>query len=111
MASKKLPFVMVEWNDAWIDGNDPVSLGEVKVEHKPKVIETWGRLLHDDEVGVSIANERYKDEDVYRGRTFIPRAMIISVTKVNVSKVRAKTSPRPAPEPAGDADSSAASES
>jgi hypothetical protein len=86
----ELPLVVVEWDDAWIDGNEPVALNEVGIEHKPLVICTMGRLLKDDETGVSLANEYYKDKDIYRGRTFIPRAMVRSVTRYKLSKPRPK---------------------
>jgi hypothetical protein len=42
-------------------------------------METRGWLGLDDEVGVSLFYERTGDQSSYRGRTFIPRGMIISV--------------------------------
>lgn len=86
--TSKRPLAVVEWNDAWIDGNDPVTLSEVHVEHKPKVIITLGYILRDDDSGISLANEYYEDESVYRGRTFIPRGMIKSVTHFKLTKPR-----------------------
>jgi hypothetical protein len=66
-----MQLVVVRWNDAWVDGTDPVSLADAAATHKPKVIETLGWILKEDEVGISIANEHYADEETYRGRTFI----------------------------------------
>lgn len=83
--------VLITWHDAWIDGTEPVALSEVGHAHKPQVIKTLGWLLRDDEAGVSVACEHYAEEDVYRGRTFIPRGMIVSVMPYNLSKPRRHT--------------------
>lgn len=83
-----LPLVVIEWDDAWIDATEPISLSEVHVQHRPKVIVTLGYLLLSDSIGVSVAAEYYKDEDVYRGRTFIPRAMVRSVKPYKLTKPR-----------------------
>lgn len=85
----KLPLVVVEWNDAWIDGADPVTLADVAASHKPKVIVTLGYVLRDDDIGLSLANEYYEDESTYRGRTFIPRSMVKKVTTYKLSRPRA----------------------
>ena len=95
----KLPFVIVEWNDAWVDGTEPINLSEVAIAHKPKVIKTAGWLLRQDNVGVSLANEYYSDEDIYRGRTFIFAPMVISVTPHNLVKPRRPRLPRKPPDP------------
>lgn len=86
--TKKLPFAELVWNDAWVDASDPVNLADVAASHKPKVIKTIGYVLQDDEVGISIANEHYGDEDVYRGRTFVPRAMVVKLTVQKMTKPR-----------------------
>lgn len=84
----KLPLVVVEWADAWVDGSDPVNPADVKASHKPKIIVTLGYLLLRDDVGVSLANEYYHDEDVYRGRTFVPAAMLLSVKEHKLTTPR-----------------------
>lgn len=84
-------FVIVLWNDAWMDATEPVTLVDVESKHRPLLVKTFGWLLKDDEVGVTLASERYLDNsehDVFRAATFIPRAMIQSVTVVNLSKKR-----------------------
>ena len=90
MSDNKCPLVVVTWNDAWIDGTEPVLMSEVHIEHKPKVITTIGWLLKDDERGVSIACEHYDDDKTFRGRTFIPRGMVQSVTPHVLAKPRKK---------------------
>lgn len=88
MANPQL--VVVEWNDAWTDATEPVTLADARVEHEPKVIVTIGWLLYRNDAGVKLANEHYRDEDVYRGQTFIPAGMLKSVTPVVLSKPRKK---------------------
>jgi hypothetical protein len=93
-----LPLVIVRWDDAQsssvkvITENDPVTN-----YHAPAVMETLGWLLRDDEKGVSIANEVYRDEGVrhYRGHTFIPRGMNPIVTNVSVKRSQKRAKPRP----------------
>lgn len=82
--------VQVEWHDAWVDGTEPVTLSDVGLAHKPKTIVTLGWLLKQDETGVSLANEHYADEQVYRGRTFIPSGMLVAVTPYRLVKTPAR---------------------
>jgi hypothetical protein len=78
-----LPLVLVIWNDAW-SSETPVTLDHFV--HEPETVTTIGWLLRDDDTGVQLANEFY--DDTYRGRTFIPRAMIQSVTPYALTKPR-----------------------
>lgn len=90
-------FVVVLWNDAWIDATEPITLQDARLKHKPLTVKSFGWLLIEDEVGVTLASERYLDNsehDIYRAATFIPRAMIKSVTPVNLSKKRAPKTPK-----------------
>lgn len=84
-------FVVVLWNDAWIDATEPVTLVDVEAKHKPLLVKTFGWLLKENEVGITLASERYMDSsehDVFRAATFIPKAMIQSVTPVSLTKKR-----------------------
>ena len=75
--------VSVEWRDAWVDGNEPILLKEAHLKHKPLIVTTLGWLLIDNPDGVSLANEKYEDDsglDTFRGRTYIPREMVVKVT-------------------------------
>lgn len=90
MTSPGLDLVVVTWDDAWCDATEPISLSEAHVQHKPKVIVTLGYKLLDNEIGISVAAEYYQDENVYRGRTFIPRAMVKSVKPYKLTKPRKK---------------------
>lgn len=103
-------FVVVLWDDAWIDATEPKTIADVDQEHKPLVVKTFGWLLKEDETGVSLASERYLDNaehDVFRAKTFIPRQMIKSVTPVNLTQKRAKKISKmvdpPAPVPSNNA--------
>ena len=84
-----LPLVIVVWDDAWTD-EQSVTIEDVRASHKPVVVTTIGWLLLDDEVGVSIANEFYGG--TYRGRTFILRSMVKSVTPFKLARARAERS-------------------
>lgn len=72
-------FVTVTWLDAWAEGVDDATVDNVHEKHKPVEMETRGWLLKDDDVGVSIFYERCLSPLSYRGRTFIPRGMIVKV--------------------------------
>lgn len=77
-----LPFVTCIWNDAWIFTDEFITMETAHLKHKPMPVETTGWLMIDDAEGVSIANERCLDPEnagAYRGRTFIPRAMVKSI--------------------------------
>lgn len=90
---KHLPLVLVVWDDAHADASEALSLDDVAVKHRAAVFQTVGWLLRDDGLGVSVANERCLDQgdEVYRGRTFIPRSLIKSI--VAVIKPRKKKEP------------------
>lgn len=90
MKQPPLPLVLCSWADAWVRAEESVTLADVAATHKPAIIHTLGYLLRDDEVGISIANEFYDEDATYRGRTFIPRAMIISVHPHSLTKKRTK---------------------
>ena len=89
MASKKYQFVIVEWNDAWQDQENFVTAHGIAATHEPMPVETMGLLIEDDDAGISIINERApaKDQDTYRGRTFIPRLMIKTVTPYKLVRI------------------------
>lgn len=90
----ELPFVSILWDDAWIDTEEFVTIPSVHIKHKPMPVETRGWLLIDDDKGVSVANERcLEDEGSYRGRTFIPRAMITSMEVLKTVKPRKPRKP------------------
>lgn len=82
--------VIVEWLDAWQDQDNFATAHGITSTHAPMPVQTIGWLIHDDEVGVSVANEASTEDgsDVFRGRTFVPRAMIKSVTPYKIVKPR-----------------------
>lgn len=77
-------FVACKWLDAWADTHESVSIEDAHLKHNATLMETRGWLLVDNEKGVSLFNERCLDvgDGTYRGRTFVPRAMIQSVIPV-----------------------------
>lgn len=97
--------VVVKWLDAWADTEGFNTLHGISTSHSPMDIETLGWLLHRDDTGISIANEKSSQDGhpIYRGRTFVPAGMIVSVSPFNMSKPR---NPRKAPEAQGDSNAS-----
>lgn len=91
----KLPIVIVEWGDAWTNELG-VTVEDVGASHKEMTVHTLGWLLKDDPKGVSLANEYFDDQ--YRGRTFIPRAMVRGVTPYRLAKPAVKREKKPVTE-------------
>ncbi len=87
MNDTKLPLVLVEWDDAWADATTAVTEKDVGDSHRAEVIRTLGWLLRDDEIGISVAAE-YCADGSYRGRSFIPRGMVRSMTFYKLTKPR-----------------------
>lgn len=74
------PMVIVEWHDAYGDSSEQWFEGG-EVDHNPLTVKTLGYLMRDDERGVTLWQEMSApDGSSYRGRTFIPRAMVQSIT-------------------------------
>lgn len=69
--------VIVTWNDA----NGTATKVYEDKDHAPVVISTVGWLLKKDDAGISIACERYQDDEkmAYRGHTFIPAGMVLTM--------------------------------
>jgi hypothetical protein len=94
-----LPLVLVEWLDASTD-NEPITTESVDGVHRPMVMHTLGWLLKADDIGVTVVNEYY--DSTYRGRTFIPAGMIVSVIPYTLSRPRKKKEVRSANETSPD---------
>lgn len=86
MPNKEPRFAQVTWLDAWADGVDDVTQDKVHEKHHPLEMQTRGWILLDDEIGISLFYERCTDPLSYRGRTFIPRAMVKSVDDFPVKR-------------------------
>lgn len=82
-APTELPLVLVEWDDA-CHFDSGATMRDVLASHRPERVTTLGWKMVDDEVGIMLASEFY--DDMYRGRTLIPRAMIVKVTNVKLTK-------------------------
>lgn len=86
------PDVVVEWDDAWVEGTEFVTMDGIIDSHLPWLVRTKGWLLLEDDKGISLANEMVvvDGRERFRGRTFIPRAMIRRVIRKAVRKKRQK---------------------
>ena len=82
--------VLVVWDDAWQDHDNFATQHGIQQTHQPLAVQTLGWLLVDDETGMSVANERSTEDGktIYRGRTFVPRPMIRSITPFKMIKPR-----------------------
>lgn len=89
-----LPFVLVEWLDAHSDLTETTA-ADARLKHSAAKMFTAGWLMFDDEEGVTLFNEVCPEDDSYRGRSFVPRGMIKSVTKVRLTKERKPKSTPP----------------
>lgn len=73
--------VCVHWLDA--DASSPTDAyhdDEIDAVHKTTPVESYGLLLRDNNTGVTLMTEFYEGEKhTFRGRTFIPREMIVKV--------------------------------
>ena len=92
--------VSCRWWDAWADGSDIATVNDAHEKHKATLMETFGWLVVDNEAGVSIFNERCLDkgDESFRSRTFIPRAMIVSVLPILKPRKPRKVPLPPPPE-------------
>lgn len=82
-----LPLVVIVWNDA-CHFDAGATMKDVMGSHKPEEVTTIGWLMVDDAVGIMLAGEFY--DDTYRGRTFIPREMVKTVTHYKLAKSKLK---------------------
>lgn len=90
----ELPFVVVEWHDAWKDATNDVDLEGAQMSHKPTPCFTAGWMLIDDEKGIQLGAEASPTETFpYRQRALIPRAMIVDVHPQKLSKHRKPNPP------------------
>lgn len=78
----------VWWEDAQGSATTIISKSSIEEKHKPIVMETMGWIVRDDEKGISICNERYTEdgEVQFRGHTFVPRSLIVKVSKARSSR-------------------------
>jgi len=82
-APTNLPLVLVEWDDA-CHFDSGATMRDVLSSHKPERVTSLGWVMVDDSVGIMLATEFY--DDMYRGRTLIPREMVRKVTPVKLAR-------------------------
>lgn len=74
--------VAVSWNDAHYDHSE---VDATETVHRPWVYVTVGVLVKSDETGVTVAQDQGEDGK-FRGRTFVPRGMVIDEWEVGPLK-------------------------
>lgn len=83
----KYPLVAVRWNDAHGSATDACE--PEAINHAPMLMITYGLLLRQDAAGVTVACEDCGD-GTYRGRTFVPAGMLVSVDQLLPAKKQSK---------------------
>ncbi len=87
------PLVSVEWLDA--HGSGLSAFAEHEIPHAGIKITTYGLLIREDAIGVTVAGE-YCADGTYRGCTFVPAGMLLGPVKP-VIPVRPKRKKTPKP--------------
>lgn len=72
----------VTWNDAHYNSDEVDASDTV---HRPWVYTTIGILVRSNEMGVTVAQDEGEDGK-FRGRTFIPRGMVIEEWKIGSAR-------------------------
>ena len=78
--------VKVTWHDAHGSAAN-VTYTIDEIPHAPIEVVSYGILLKEDAVGISIASEKC-DSDCWRGYSFIPAGMLIKVEPVKKPRKR-----------------------
>lgn len=89
------PLVALRWRDA--HGTATAQYEPHELPHAALEIVTYGLLLRDDAIGVSVACEDCGG-NVYRGVTFVPRELVVECRPVRTARTR--KAPAAAPESA-----------
>lgn len=86
----RYPAAIIVWDDAHARGPAmEFEENEVAELHRPEVCQILGLVIRDDETGVSMYCEETSPSSI-RGLSFVPRAMIKSITYVNLTPVKAR---------------------
>jgi hypothetical protein len=89
------PLVAVIWNDA--HGSVNAELEEHELPSEPATMTTYGLLVKECEAGIVVACEETQNR-AFRGWTFIPKGMIVSITPLGKPQ-RARTPKAPVASP------------
>ena len=95
MTKAPKPLVCVIWDDAHGEATGDYSEAEIERDYHAAVrYYSYGMLVRDDEKGVTIASEWSENAGIsYRGLSFIPRGMVVSVEKRAPRKHKHQTEP------------------
>ena len=82
--SKNMTFVLVEWNDAH-SYDDFATEEEMKLRHTPRKVHSIGLQFLRNAEGITLLRD-YDDHGEGDGVLFIPRGMIVKVTRLYSGK-------------------------
>ena len=80
-------FGVVRWNDAHGESS---AAAEKDFKHAPAIFQTYGWFVISDSEGISIASDWDTEDNEWRDRSFIPRAMVIEEVVLELSKKRTR---------------------
>ena len=78
MKPNTLPFVVVEWHDAWKASTDDATVENAGDSHNPVECCTAGWVLRENEKGIQLGGE-FSPDGTHRNRSFIMKVMIVKV--------------------------------
>lgn len=78
--SYDMPVYVVVWDDS-VEHSD----GAGRAVHKPARQVRVGWMVQHDGQGITVASEYSHDDGTWRGEHFIPNAMIVSITKLDMT--------------------------
>lgn len=89
----KRQIVVVAWEDAWKAATADITEDNIDAWHGAVPTQTIGWVVKHDNKGITIANERSVNsagKEEWRGATFIPAKMILSINPFNLTSPRKK---------------------
>src|SRR2546422_6163348 len=81
------PFGCILWDDAKGESSE---VAEEEMSHAPIRFQIYGWVVKSDTMGVTIASEWRPGDNLYRDRSFIPRAMVVQEIYYALVKPRKK---------------------
>lgn len=83
-----LPLVGVLWDDANGTANEDIDSITLPEFHGPVPLITFGLLLRDDAIGITLVTEKYQDREMWRANKFIPRPLVKDMWVVSPDPLR-----------------------
>jgi hypothetical protein len=76
-------FAVVIWDDAHKTHEE---LHDDEINHKPSLCQTYGWIIKNDDVGITVASEWGPEDGIWRDSTFVPHGMVREVVLLSLSR-------------------------